>query len=69
MEGRRVRLKPAETGLLVKDPKTRIPLSEDGEEKDETTAYWARRLRDGSVIEAAEPKSPKTTRRRETVEE
>lgn len=42
-------LKP-KPGLLVKDPVTGKPLTEDGETKPATT-YWLRRLCDGDVID------------------
>lgn len=45
---------PARRGLIVRDPRTRKPLSEDGELKP-LTGYWLRRLRDGSVTETPLP--------------
>jgi hypothetical protein len=52
-----MKLKPARPGLLVKDPVTRVPLSEAGEEKPKI-AYWFRRLRDGTVVEVKEQARP-----------
>ncbi|EFF2350600.1 DUF2635 domain-containing protein [Escherichia coli] len=42
-------IKPA-PGCLIRDPVTRIPLSETGEEKP-FTPFWCRRLDDGDVIQ------------------
>ncbi|MEZ8115162.1 DUF2635 domain-containing protein [Vibrio splendidus] len=43
-------IKPAKTGLLVKDPVTRKPLAAKGEEKPRN-AYWLRRLADKSIVD------------------
>ncbi|MFM2627377.1 DUF2635 domain-containing protein [Vibrio chagasii] len=42
-------IKPARSGLLVKDPQTRVPLKKRGELKPRS-AYWLRRLADNSVV-------------------
>lgn len=52
---RKVKLYPTRRGLIVRDPRTKKPLSEDGEMK-EKSGYWLRRMRDGSVSE--KPLSP-----------
>lgn len=44
------KIKPSEKGLLVRDPETRTPLKNAGEEKPRN-AYWLRRLQDKSVVE------------------
>jgi hypothetical protein len=43
-------VKPRE-GLTVPDPQTRQPLPAEGKAVPRT-GYWARRLRDGDVVEA-----------------
>ena len=51
-------LKPS-LGLIVRDPRTKVPLSVDGENKPiagRMGVYWKRRIRDGSVIVIAEQK-------------
>lgn len=47
---------PARAGLIVRDPRTRKPLSKDGETKPKS-GYWLRRLREGSVTTAAPEKA------------
>lgn len=42
-------IKPAKSGLLVKDPQTREPLKKRGEVKPRIV-YWLRRLADNSVV-------------------
>lgn len=44
-------IKPAQAGLVVRRPENGKPLPEEGASV-EWTAYWQRRLDDGSVIEA-----------------
>lgn len=51
---KKVKLYPSRRGLIVRDPRTKKPLAEDGEEK-ELTGYWLRRLRDGSVTKKPLP--------------
>lgn len=51
---KKVKLYPSRRGLIVRDPRTRKPLAEGGEEK-ELTGYWLRRLRDGSVTDKPLP--------------
>ncbi|EAV2253176.1 DUF2635 domain-containing protein [Salmonella enterica] len=51
---KKVKLYPTRHGLIVRDPRTKKPLSEDGELK-EKSGYWLRRLRDGSVSEKPLP--------------
>lgn len=46
----RAKLKPAKPGLIVRDPKTRRPLPEEGREVN-LDSFWRRRLRDGDVVE------------------
>lgn len=45
-----LRLKPAQKGLLIRDPITGQPLAEKGEKKPRSP-YWLRRLKDGDVID------------------
>ena len=45
---KKVKLYPTRRGLIVRDPRTRKPLAEDGEFKDRS-GYWLRRMREGSV--------------------
>lgn len=63
------KLYPSRRGLIVRDPRTRKPLAEDGEDK-ELTGYWLRRLRDGSVtktplpaLQEEKPIAPKSARK------
>ncbi|ECR7610284.1 DUF2635 domain-containing protein [Salmonella enterica] len=51
---KKVKLYPTRRGLIVRDPRTKKLLSEDGELKDKT-GYWLRRMRDGSVSEKPLP--------------
>jgi hypothetical protein len=44
-----IKVKPKK-GLLVRNPETRIPLKEKGEDKPRNT-YWLRRIKDESVTE------------------
>ena len=53
-----IKVKPKK-GLLVRDPKSRKPLEEAGEEKPRDT-YWLRRLKDESVIEVKSIAKAKT---------
>lgn len=53
-------IKPA-AGLIVRDPATAEPLPETGAEKPRSR-YWLRRLRDGDVREAVEPRKPKAVK-------
>lgn len=57
-------LKPARdvsgTAFVVRDPLTRVPLSEAGEWKH-ASAFWRRRLRDGDVIEATPARADKAS--------
>lgn len=46
-------VKPA-PGLVVRDPQTRVQVPEDGRDVPETS-YWLRRLRDGDLVQAAQP--------------
>lgn len=57
------KIKPVKAGLLVRDPITRAPLKEKGEEKPRN-AYWLRRLNDKSVVEVKTP--AKSTANKET---
>lgn len=45
-------------GLVVRDPRTRVPLPPEGAEVPDDV-FWHRRLRDGDV-KAAEPKATKS---------
>ncbi|MEN6375327.1 MAG: DUF2635 domain-containing protein [Smithella sp.] len=45
-------IKPAQPGLLVRDPITGVPLAADGERKPRST-YWIRRLNNKDVVEVA----------------
>jgi hypothetical protein len=52
MEGTKF-LKPAFANMIIRDPKTKIPLSENGEEKPwigREGIYWRRRVQDEDVI-------------------
>lgn len=50
---RRILIRPARPGLLVRAPRTLVPLPEDWSEVDESP-YWLRRRSDGD-IEIDEP--------------
>lgn len=43
-----VTLYPARRGLIVRDPRSMKPLSEDGETKPKS-GFWLRRMREGDV--------------------
>ena len=43
-----VKIKPKQ-GLIVRDPITRTPLKNEGEEKPRNV-YWLRRLKEGSAL-------------------
>lgn len=47
---KQVKLYPTRRGLIVRDPRTRHPLSDDGEVKT-LSGYWLRRMRERSVSE------------------
>jgi hypothetical protein len=58
-------IKPARPGLIVRDPATKQPLAEAGEEKPRIT-YWLRRRDQGDVVETARPApatQPKTSKK------
>jgi hypothetical protein len=55
-------------GVLVRDPDTMLLLPEAGAEVPESR-YWARRLRDGSVIEAEPTTETKNARKTKPLEE
>ena len=46
-------VKPA-TGLIVRDPVSKVPLPATGANVPDTDMYWQRRLRDGDVFVATE---------------
>lgn len=48
MERKTLCIKPAEDGLVVRDPRTMEPLPSYGKEVPDTS-FWRRRLRDGGV--------------------
>lgn len=60
----RKRLRPSREGLIVRDPITLKPLAADGELKP-LSAYWLRRLRDGSAVIVKTPEPKKSRRRSE----
>jgi hypothetical protein len=47
-------VKPAH-GRIVRDPVSKLAISVDGHNVNETEMYWARRLRDGDIVEAKLP--------------
>lgn len=51
-------IKPAEPGLVVRQPHNGQPLPAEGAEVD-WSGHWVRRKADGSIIEAAAPKKTK----------
>lgn len=51
-------IKPV-AGAKVRDPHTAIHLADDGEYKPRT-AFWARRITDGDVVQVKPPKAAKT---------
>lgn len=56
---------PSSKGLLIRDPVTMTPLSEDGEIKPlrgKLGRYWRRRLKDGTVIELKKEVKPEPVR-------
>jgi hypothetical protein len=58
-------LKPAKTGSIVRDPRTMIPLSQDGEWKPRDS-YWLRRLHFADAIETTPPSATAGTEGTET---
>jgi hypothetical protein len=52
-----VRVKPAISGTVIRDPHTTRALPDDGADVP-PTSFWYRRLRDGDVIPAEEPPAP-----------
>lgn len=52
-------VKPAQRGLIVRDPKSGIPLPDNGQEVEDTS-FWRRRMKDGDVIAVTENKTAKT---------
>ncbi|PNH98469.1 DUF2635 domain-containing protein [Vibrio diazotrophicus] len=55
-----IKIKPL-NGLIVRDPETRKPLKEEGEEKPRNP-YWLRRIKDKSV-ELVSNNMTKTTKK------
>jgi hypothetical protein len=55
-----MKVKPA-PGRAVRDPSNMQLLPEDGREVP-NNQFWQRRLRDGDVIEAAEPRATRSRR-------
>jgi hypothetical protein len=57
-------LKPSREGLIVRDPRTLKALAMGGEQKS-MSAYWWRRLRDGSIVVVDPPiEKPARARRK-----
>lgn len=50
----RLFLKPSRPGLIVRDPRSKLPLPEAGAHKPDNS-YWRRRMRSGDAIEVAPP--------------
>lgn len=46
---KRIFIKPRIAGTIVRNPLTKIPLKDEGQEVTEST-YWRRRLFDGDVV-------------------
>jgi hypothetical protein len=44
-----MKVKPATPGAIVRDPHTKRPVPDEGEDVPDTS-YWIRRLRDGDVV-------------------
>lgn len=51
-------IKPAQPGLVVRQPHNGQPLPDEGAEVH-WSGHWVRRKADGSIIEATAPKKPK----------
>ena len=50
---KRVKIKPAQPHLIVRDPAGYMPLPAEGAMKN-LNSYWLRRIADGSVVEVVE---------------
>ncbi len=48
-------VKPAKTGLIIRDPESHEPIPEKGREVPDTT-FWRRRIKDGDVVSAGPEK-------------
>lgn len=51
-------IKPAQPGLVVRQPHNGQPLPDEGAEVN-WSGHWVRRKADGSIVEATAPKKPK----------
>nr|WP_321266778.1 DUF2635 domain-containing protein [Alcaligenes faecalis] len=51
-------IKPAQPGLVVRQPHNGQPLPAEGAEVN-WSGYWVRRKAEGSIVELAAPKKPK----------
>ena len=60
-----MKLKPSKPGLLVRDPKTKKYLPENGADISFIDTYWQRRLNCGDVVEVTEeaPRSEKKNKK------
>jgi|GEM_PF-2523977 len=50
----RCKIKPSDSKLVVRDPKSKKKLEADGEIKN-LSSYWRRRIKDGSVVKVLKP--------------
>lgn len=48
-----MKVKPATPDLIVRDPRSRLPLPPEGAEVPESN-YWLRRIRSGDVVRVEE---------------
>lgn len=45
-----MKIRPAVPGTIIRDPKTRRPLPDEGDEMPLNSSFWNRRLRSGEVV-------------------
>lgn len=46
------------SGRLVRDPRTKAPVPEQGREVPDNEEFWVRRLRDGDIVLGTKPQPP-----------
>jgi Protein of unknown function (DUF2635) len=51
-------------GRAVRDPRTMMLLKEEGRDVNERDPFWARRLRDGDVVQLGAPEGTSARNRR-----
>ncbi len=58
-----MRVKPAISGAVIRDPHTKRPLPAEGGEVPDCSTFWRRRLLAGDVVLVVAPKTSKPTGR------